>query len=49
MGRFNNELAMFAADQKFPDSDGPNQARGMWDGEKTLGGHNGWTLYGSGW
>jgi hypothetical protein len=48
-GRFNNELAMFAADVKFPDSDGPNQAAGMWDAEKTLGPANQWTLYGYGW
>lgn len=49
MGRFNNELAMFAADQKFPDSDGPVQARGMWEGERVLGNNNSWTLYGQGW
>lgn len=47
--RFNNELSMFTADQKFPDSDGPSQANGMWDGERSLAPANGWTLYGQGW
>jgi hypothetical protein len=44
MNRFNTELAMFQADQKFPDSDIPHQARGMWEQEATLT-PSGWALW----
>ena len=30
-GQFNSGIAMFSADVKFPDTDGPSQARSMWD------------------
>lgn len=47
MSRFNTELSMFTADQKFPDTDGPSQARGMWEGDNTLTPQGGsWSLYG---
>lgn len=44
MQRFQNELAQFAADQKFPNSDMPTQARGMWDQDTSLT-PTGWTLW----
>lgn len=45
---FNIGLSNFAADQKFPDTDGPNQAAGMWDQNDSLSLGNAWTLY-AGW
>lgn len=45
---FNVGLSNFAGDQKFPDTDGPNQAAGMWDQDESLGTTNSWTLY-AGW
>lgn len=43
--RFNQELSMLAADQKFPSTDYPTQASGMWDSEQTLT-PLGWTYWG---
>lgn len=43
--KFNTTLSMFAADQKFPDSDGPSQAAGMWDSGQALGSSSVWGLY----
>lgn len=34
--RFEKELSMFSADVKFPDTDGPVQARGMWEQDASL-------------
>jgi hypothetical protein len=45
MKRFTDELAMFAADQKFPSTDSPSQVAGMWDGQDSLS-PAGWTLWG---
>lgn len=42
--QFEKTLAEFAADQKFPDTDAPNQVRGMWDQGTGLG-RGGWTRY----
>lgn len=46
--RFNTELSMFAADQKFPDADGPTQVAGMWDAEQSLEPSSSWGFY-AGW
>lgn len=42
MQDFNTGLSMFAADVKFPSSDGPSQAASMWDREPSLGRANQW-------
>lgn len=45
--RFSDELSMFAADMKLPDTDGPTQAPGMWDQQRGLGGSSSqWTTSG---
>lgn len=46
MTKFNNQLAMFSADQKFPSTDSPTQARGMWDQDRSLGVGAGWGFFG---
>ena len=38
-------LAMFEADQRFPNSDMPHQASGMWEGDRSLTA-SGWSMYG---
>lgn len=43
--KFNNDLAMFAADVKFANADGPLQAKGMWDQGRGLS-PAGWTFPG---
>lgn len=45
MQRFTEGLAEFAADQKFPSTDGPTQAADMWGGDDSLGSSNMWTRY----
>ena len=42
--QFNTTLAEFAADQKFPSTDYPTQARGMWGDDEMLT-PAGWTAY----
>lgn len=45
MQMFNQSLAEFEADQKFPDSDGPTQAADMWGANDALGTSNMWTRF----
>lgn len=44
--RFEEGLAEFAEDVKYPNSDMPNQARGMWEEEPSLVPNSSWVLYG---
>lgn len=44
--KFNNDLAMFAADVKFPNVDRPHQVAGMWNQDQPLLSANGWGFYG---
>jgi hypothetical protein len=46
--KFLMTLSEFTADVRFPSTDYPTQAEGMWNQERSLGG-NSWTLYGSGY
>jgi hypothetical protein len=43
--QFNNTLAELAADLKFPSTDAPAQAEGMWNQDRSLG-SAGWSMYG---
>lgn len=45
--RFDETLAEFAADAKFPSTDMPSQVKGMWDDSGSLS-SRGWSVY-SGW
>lgn len=46
-GEFTRDLAMFEADQKFPSTDFPTRANGMWEDGRTLTpSGSAWTLYG---
>jgi hypothetical protein len=45
MDEFNENLAMFAADAKFPDTDYPTVAKSMWDEGSSLQ-QRGWSLWG---
>ena len=42
--RFNTELSEFSADVKFPTTDYPTQAAGMWDEDRQLSG-TGWSFW----
>ena len=44
-GRFNTELAEFEADVKFPTTDYPTQAAGMWNQDESLSAGRGWSLW----
>lgn len=46
--KFAMTLSEFTSDQRFPSTDWPTQAQGLWDQERQLGG-NSWTLYGAGY
>jgi hypothetical protein len=45
-GRFNNMLAQFTADQKFPSTDYPNRIESMWGDGRVLYPPGAWSLYG---
>lgn len=45
--RFNTELSMFTADQRFPSTDSPSQMADMWEGERGLS-RGGWSIFGGG-
>ena len=45
--KFATTLAEFTADQRFPSTDYPTQAEGMWESDRQLP-NNSWTIYG-GW
>lgn len=45
MNRFNTELAEFSADAKFPSTDFPSTARGMWESDAPLE-PRGWSVWG---
>lgn len=44
--QFENDLAEFAADVKFPNTDGAHQVAGMWNQDDSLSQANGWGFYG---
>lgn len=44
--RFNTDLAEFAADVRFPTTDEPHQAAGMWNQDPNLDSGRGWSFWG---